>query len=269
MDKMFSNQFLVYASILVVFWLLELVLDQKKVKNKLLHSLLNIKFLLFVLPIQIIFSLGVFAVASWTEVSQWGLLHFIPIKLGFIPSFFIAFVVLDFFEYAYHRMMHRVPFFWRFHQVHHSDKDLDITTTVREHPGETTVRLVYTIAIIFIVGVSPAILIVRQFIQSSINLISHITLKLPERVNNVVSLLFVTPNTHQVHHHYELPYTDSNYGDVLSIWDRIFATFMKKDPHKIVYGVDVNMEEEKCNNFKNLLKSPFDKELELNKDDES
>ncbi|MGY5355366.1 sterol desaturase family protein [Wenyingzhuangia sp. IMCC45467] len=268
MDHVFSNQFLVYASVLVVFWVLELVLDKKNVKIKLLHSLLNVKFLLFVLPIQILFSLGIFTIASWTEAYNWGLLHFLPFKMSFLPSFIVAFIILDFFEYVYHRMMHRVPFFWRFHQVHHSDRDLDITTTVREHPGETVVRLVYTVLMILIVGVSPAILIIRQFIQSAINLISHITLKLPENVNNIVSVLFVTPNTHQVHHHYELPYTDSNYGDVLSVWDRIFSTFMKKDASKIIYGVDVNMDKEKCNDFKNLLKSPFDKELELNKNTE-
>ncbi|GGF63436.1 sterol desaturase family protein [Wenyingzhuangia marina] len=268
MNKIFSNQFLIYASVLIGFWILELVLGQQKVKEKLLHSLLNIKFLLFVLPIQIVFSLGVFMTAQWTEVSGWGLLHLFPFKLSFIPSFVLAFIVLDFFEYLYHRMMHKVPFFWRFHQVHHSDRDLDITTTVREHPGESILRLVYTILMILVVGVSPAILIVRQFIQSAINLISHITLKLPNKLNNIVSLVFITPNTHQVHHHYELPYTDSNYGDVLSIWDHIFSTFMKKEPSEIVYGVDVNMDKEKCNNFKNLLKSPFDKDLELIKKDE-
>ena len=189
----------------------------------------------------------------------------LPIKLGFLPSFIIAFIILDFLEYAYHRMMHKVPFFWRFHQVHHSDTDLDITTTLREHPGETVVRLVFTILIILIVGVSPAILILRQFIQSSFNLVSHITLKLPDNINKVVSLLFVTPNTHQVHHHYKLPYTDSNYGDMLSIWDRLFSTFLRKEHSKIIYGVDVNMDDKKCSNFKNLIKSPFDKELELNK----
>ena len=164
----------------------------------------------------------------------------------------------------YHFMMHKTPFFWRFHQVHHSDMEVDITTTIREHPGETFARVSFSIIAIVIVGASPWVLIVKQFIQSVSNLLSHTTLKLPDKLNNIVSLVFVTPNTHHIHHHYELPFTDSNYGDVLTIWDRLFSTFSKMEQSEIIYGVDTHMDELQNKDFKNLIARPF---LETNSKD--
>lgn len=251
-------QLIVYAFIILFFWGLELILFSQKLKHKALHSLLNAKFIVFVLPVQIGLSTVVFMVANWTVSKQWGLLYQLPLEEYSLLHFIVAFICIDFFDYWYHVMMHRVPFFWRFHQIHHSDMDVDISTTVREHPGETAVRVSFLIGIVFILGVPVQFLLIKQFIQSFINLTSHSKAKLPEKLNNIVSLLFVTPNTHHIHHHYVLPQTDSNYGDIFSIWDRLFSTFSKMKQSEIVHGIDTNMDKEENKDFKNLITRPFD-----------
>uniref|UniRef100_UPI00404877B2 sterol desaturase family protein n=1 Tax=Mariniflexile sp. TaxID=1979402 RepID=UPI00404877B2 len=262
MDFLSNNdallQLAIYGGTLLLFWIVELYISTQKLNLKVLHTALNGKFLVFVLPVQIILSLVVFSVSNWTEVSNWGLLHLFPIETNSILFFVVAFIILDFFDYGYHFMMHKTPFFWRFHQVHHSDMEVDITTTIREHPGETFIRVSYSILIIAMVGASPWVLIAKQFIQSVSNLASHTNIKLPDKVNAIISLVFVTPNTHHIHHHYKLPYTDSNYGDVLTIWDRLFSTFSKMKQSDIVFGVDTHMDELENKDFKNLITRPFE-----------
>jgi sterol desaturase/sphingolipid hydroxylase (fatty acid hydroxylase superfamily) len=256
-NNMALLQLAVYGGTLVFFWILELYILSEKFNLKVLHTALNSKFLILVLPIQIILSLIMFFVASWTEASNWGLLYLFPFKTNSLLFFIVAFIILDFFDFTYHFMMHKTPVLWRFHQVHHSDMEVDITTTVREHPGETFIRVSYSILVIALVGASPWVLILKQTIQSLSNLASHTRIALPERLNNIISLVFVTPNTHHIHHHSELPYTDSNFGDVLTIWDRLFSTFLKMKQSDIVYGVDTNMDKTENENFKNLINRPF------------
>ena len=97
----------------------------------------------------------------------------------------------------------------------------------------------------------PLSLVATQF--------SHANIKLPRKVDTVLSYVLVSPDMHKVHHHYMLPYTDSNYGNIFSIWDRLFGTFMKLDRETIVYGVDTFPNEEENSNIKDLLKQPFHK----------
>jgi len=262
-NNIFTFQILLYFCILLFFWVLEyFVLGQNR-NLKLLHTALNAKFLFFVVPVQIVLSLVVLFVSNWTLHQHWGLMYFIPLAIHSLPFFVISFIVLDFFDYMYHFMMHKTPIFWKFHQVHHSDLDVDISTTVREHPGETFIRVSYSIIVIFIVGASPWVLILKQFIQSFSNIVSHSKIQLPKKVNDIVSLIFVTPNTHHIHHHYQLPQTDSNFGDVLAIWDRLFSTFQKMNASAIIYGVDTNMDVKENNNFKKLIERPFNIKIKL------
>lgn len=253
-------QLVAYAVIIITFWALEVSFHAERPLEKAKHSLLNAKFIFFVLPVQIGISTIVFMVANWTENTDWGLINLLPIEKNTVLHFIIAFIAIDFFDYWYHVFMHRVPFLWRFHQVHHSDMDVDISTTVREHPGETTVRVSYLVLIVFILGVPVEFLLLKQFIQSFINLTSHSKVKLPEKVNKIVSWIVVTPNTHHIHHHYVLPYTDSNYGDILTIWDRLFSTFTHMKQTDIVHGIDTNMNESENKDFKDLITRPFDNE---------
>ncbi|SEF71662.1 Fatty acid hydroxylase superfamily protein [Halpernia humi] len=166
-------------------------------------------------------------------------------------------VFLDLSNFVYHYLMHKIPGLWRFHQIHHSDMDMDISTTFREHPGETFIRVGFFTICVFLLGASPWMIIVFQLFESSSNLMSHSKLKLPDRIDKFVSLIFVTPNSHSIHHHYKLPYTDTNYGDILSIWDHLFHTASKMCQKEIVYGIDTHMNPVYNANIKLLIKRPF------------
>lgn len=257
MNHVFEIQISLFLCVLVLFWVLEIFIFSQNIKAKVLHTFLNSKFLFFVIPVQFSLLMMVLFASNFVEVNHWGLLFKLPITKNSFAFFIVAFIILDLFDYIYHYMMHKKPLFWKFHQVHHSDLDVDISTTVREHPGETFIRVSYSIFVICLVGAAPWVLIFKQCIQSSSNIMSHSKVKLPIKVNAIVSKVFVTPNTHHIHHHYQLPYTDSNYGDVLTIWDHLFATFLKKNPEEITFGVDTNMDRIDNENFKNLIVRPF------------
>jgi sterol desaturase/sphingolipid hydroxylase (fatty acid hydroxylase superfamily) len=154
--------------------------------------------------------------------------------------------------------MHKVKLLWGFHLVHHSDLQLDVSTTVREHPVETFLRMCFLILWVFLLGASLGLLVLRQTIQTISNITSHAKFKLPSKINNIISLVFVTPNVHHIHHHYQLPLTDCNYGDVLSIWDRIFNTYHNDLPaSEIYYGIDSHMDKKTNSNFIKVLRMPF------------
>lgn len=257
----FLIQVLFYGATIIIFWSLELILYSEKPLIKGIHSLLNARFLFFIFPIQIAISTLVFYNSNWTTEHGWGILQWFFLTDIFIVDFIIVFIVIDFFDYIYHVLMHKVPFLWRFHQIHHSDMKVDITTTIREHPGETVCRVSNLAIVVFILGVPPGILLLKTFTQSFVNLTTHSSVKLPERLNKIIALVFVTPNVHHIHHHYKMPYTDMNYGDTLTIWDRLFSTYSNLEQSKIVYGIDTFMDEEKSSKFMNLLKRPFDNSI--------
>ena len=146
-----------------------------------------------------------------------------------------------------------------FHIVHHSDSVVDISTTLREHPGENFIRLSFTLLWVFISGAAFWMLMLRQIIQAFTTLFAHMNYRLPDRIDNVIGRIFITPNLHQLHHHYKQPYTDCNYGDVLSIWDRMFGTFKKVYGEELYFGIDTYMKKEDIGSFSSLMKMPFGK----------
>ena len=255
-DHNLAIQLSIYGFTLLFFWFFEVLYFSQNLKVKFIHSFLNAKFLIFVLPIQITMSLAVFYFSNITTYDHWGIFISLFSSSNSIIYFISSLLIIDFFDFIYHIIMHKVPFLWRFHEIHHSDRDVDISTTIREHPGETLIRLSYLIIVIMIFGISPTVLIVKQFFDSTSNLASHTKYNLPKKLNNIISLIFVTPNTHHIHHHYKLPYTDSNYGNLLTIWDRFFSTFLKLDSEETIYGVDSLFEHEKLS-FNNLIITPF------------
>lgn len=244
---------------ILLFGAAESVFSFKKSENKIRHILINSFFMLPTAPIQLGIGFILVAVIRHVETDHLGLLNHLPFKTN---AFFIcgaSFVLLDFCEYIYHVIMHKVKQLWMFHLVHHSDRELTVSTTLREHPVETGVRLLFLVLWVTLLGVSFWALLLRQFIQIVSNVFVHANFRINESVDKVVSLVFVTPNMHQVHHHYEYPYTDTNYGDVLSVWDRAFGTFQRASATELEFGVDSHYEKKENTNFVTLLKIPFGK----------
>jgi sterol desaturase/sphingolipid hydroxylase (fatty acid hydroxylase superfamily) len=143
------------------------------------------------------------------------------------------------------------------HLVHHSDHKVDTTTANRHHPIESVIRFSFTLFGVFIVGTPIAIVMLYQSLSLISTQFTHANIKISPQVDKLLSYLIVSPDMHKVHHHYKLPYTDSNYGNIFSIWDRAFGTYMELDRDGIVYGVDTFPDEAKNSSLKELLKQPF------------
>ena len=139
------------------------------------------------------------------------------------------------------------------HLVHHSDHKVDTTTANRHHPLESIVRFSFTLSGVLLLGTSIGIIMLYQALSVISSQFNHANIKLPKKIDLWISYFLVSPDMHKTHHHYRLPYTDKNYGNIFSLWDRLFGTYAAFDRHKIVYGVDVFPDEKKNNKIGSLL----------------
>ncbi len=158
-----------------------------------------------------------------------------------------------------HWTQHKTKWMWRFHLIHHADPHVDTTTANRHHPGESLIRFVFTCLAIFITGAPMWLVFLYQSVSVVLSQFNHANITLPKWLDSVLSLVIVTPNMHHIHHHFVQPYTDSNYGNIFSIWDRIFGTFKWMEQQSIVYGIDTHQSPDENSKVKNLLFIPFRK----------
>ena len=239
------------------FWMLEGILPLyhfRYIKWK--HALPNFFFTLTTVIIN--FSLAFFLLftADWVSTHQFGLLNMIEIPLWLYVIFGVFF--LDFIgAYIAHWTEHKIKPLWMVHLVHHSDHHVDTTTANRHHPFESVVRFAFTLLGVFILGTPIGVIMLYQSLSVLMSQLNHANIRLSEMTDRYLSYFIVSPNMHKVHHHYMLPYTDSNYGNIFSIWDRLLGTYMYLTPEKIIYGVDVFPNEKENGSLKALLKQPF------------
>ena len=128
---------------------------------------------------------------------------------------------------------------WKFHMVHHADTHVDTTTANRHHPGESVLRAVFTMFGVFICGAPIWLLMMYQSLSVVATQFNHANIRLPLWIDKALSWFLVSPNMHKVHHHYMRPQTDSNYGNIFSVWDRLFGTYNDTPVEQIQYGLDV------------------------------
>jgi sterol desaturase/sphingolipid hydroxylase (fatty acid hydroxylase superfamily) len=128
--------------------------------------------------------------------------------------------------YWTHRAMHAVPWLWRIHRVHHSDVAVDVSTSLRNHPLELVVAIPISVAVIVIVGASPTAVLVSQTIMVAASIWQHADIELP-RAERALAPLLITPSIHRLHHSPERRLHDSNYGELITLWDRLFGTFSR------------------------------------------
>lgn len=260
-------QLWIFIVLFVFIWNIEnlagVLFNYKKWK----HAFINAPFILTSIPGQLLLGLAFIKTIEWTTQHQFGILYLVPKNVSTVWVFIASFVLLDLGEYGYHVIMHKVKRLWMFHAVHHSDNVVDVSTTLREHPGENIVRLSFTLLWVFITGTAFWMLMLRQVIQAMTTLFAHMNYRLPEKFDAIISMIFITPNLHQVHHHYKQPYTDCNYGDVLSIWDRIFGTLKRMPADQLVFGVDTYMCKKETTHFISLVKIPFGRYRKANRNE--
>ena len=253
-----SHRSLILVSGITFFWLLEGALplfrfDYKKWK----HAVPNFFFTLTTIVINFGLAFLLLWSADWVKANNFGIINWLP-KIPLWAYMFLGVFLLDFFgAYLAHFVEHKVKPLWMVHLVHHTDHKVDTTTANRHHPIESVIRFTFTLLGVFVVGTPIAIVMLYQALSLIFTQFTHANIKLPRAVDKVISYLLISPDMHKIHHHYRLPYTDSNYGNIFSVWDRLFGTYMYMDREKLVYGVDVFPDEVKNSNIKDLLKQPF------------
>ena len=245
---------------LTFFWLLEGGLPLFKFKyNKWRHAAPNIFFTITTIIINFALAFLLLKSADYVMANDIGILNWLP-ELPIWLYIVIGILLMDFVgAYVPHFIEHKVKPLWMIHLVHHTDHKVDTTTANRHHPLESVIRYSFTLIGVFIIGAPIGIVLLYQSMSIRATQFSHANIKLPRKVDHALSYFLVSPDMHKVHHHYVLPYTDSNYGNIFSIWDRLLGTYMELDRDKLVYGVDVFPDEVENGNVWSLLKQPFQK----------
>ena len=137
----------------------------------------------------------------------------------------MAILILDLAIWAQHLVTHKVPILWRFHRVHHADRDFDVTTALRFHPVEILASMMLKIGLVYLLGPAALAVLLFEIILNGTAMFNHSNLRLPLWLDRVVRLVLVTPDMHRVHHSIHRHEHDSNYGFALSVWDRMFRTY--------------------------------------------
>ena len=142
--------------------------------------------------------------------------------------------------------------------MHHSDDFVDVTTTYRTHPVETVWRFLFVIVPVWIIGIPAAAVVIQRLVSAANGIFEHGNIRLSTRVDRVLSSIWVTPNIHKIHHSRELSETNSNYANVLTIYDRLLGTFTPSSrAESVVYGLD-DVDPARIGSFGALLSLPFE-----------
>lgn len=165
----------------------------------------------------------------------------------------LGIAVLDFVAWVAHVAMHHTAAGWRFHRVHHSDTTVDVTTSLRQHPFETFWRVGLPIPVAAVLGLTPAVVGAHAVLSAVWAQLEHANVRWDGRVERLLRLVFVTPNMHKWHHSRDVRETDTNYGNILSVWDRLFGTrTADEDLARIRYGLD-GLDERRVHSLPSLL----------------
>lgn len=253
-----SHRAFILAGGITFFWLIESAFPLFRFNySKWKHAGVNFFFTGTTIVVNFSMALLLVKTADWTQHNEFGLLPFLSSWPMWLQAL-VGVALLDFIgAWLAHYVQHRIPFLWRFHLIHHTDQQVDTTTANRHHPGESVVRFVFTTLGVALIGTPMWMVFLYQSLSVVFSQFNHANFPLPKTWDRLLSWIIVSPDMHKIHHHYQLPYTDSNYGNIFSIWDRILRTFTCKERESIVYGIDTYMQKEEVENLKNLLRIPL------------
>ena len=160
-------------------------------------------------------------------------------SLSWVGLTAISIVILDFTAYLAHVTLHKSPLLWRVHRVHHCDPFVDVTTAFRQHPIEGIWRFLWTVVPVWLFGLPATGVILYRILSAANALFEHANIRVSQRLDRAVARIWVSPNMHKVHHSQSQLQTDSNYGNILSIYDRVFCTFRATDEaFSVTYGLE-------------------------------
>ena len=244
-------------AVLAFLWCLEtwLPLYRERHGNRLKHAGRNIVIALFNTTV-ILMLYGIMAVvAPWNYNQKLGLLNL----LDFPPTIEtgIALLLFDGWMYLWHRANHKIPFLWRFHRMHHSDREMDVTSATRFHTGELIFSSILRLGVIPLLGLELWQLVLYEVMLLPVIQFHHSNVNLPERWDQLLRAIIVSPNMHRVHHSRIQHETDSNYSSVFSFWDRLACTFRRReDVGAIEFGL-LEFDDLKWQTILGMLRTPF------------
>lgn len=255
-----THRSILLVSGIAFFWLLEGAVPLFRFRyRKWRHALPNFFFTLTTIIVNFALAFLLLRSSDWVMDHNFGIINWLP-ALPLWLYVLLGVLLLDFFgAWLSHYVEHQVKPLWMIHLVHHTDHEVDTTTANRHHPLESFIRFFFTLVGVFIVGTPIGIVMLYQSLSLVATQFSHANIRLPRGLDKAISWVLVSPDMHKVHHHYILPYTDSNYGNIFSIWDRLLGTYMELDRETIVYGVDTFPDRRENGSVWGLLRQPFHK----------
>ena len=261
----FENIPTLHRSIILVlgisfFWMLEGYLPLVNFKyNKITHAVPNLFFTLTTILINFGLAFLLITTSDWIVNNNFGIINLLFDSNLLLYTIF-GILLLDLISaYLPHFVEHKIKYLWMIHLVHHTDHSVDTTTANRHHPLESVIRFSFTILGVIIIGAPIGLIMLYQSLSLISTQFTHANIKLSKTFDKKLSYLFVSPDMHKIHHHYKLPYTDSNYGNIFSIWDRLFGTYSYLERDSVNYGVDTFPDIKTNSNIWSLLKQPFQK----------
>lgn len=251
--QLFSAGFLIM--LMVMISVLETIIPGKR-DNPLRRGHVGVNTVLTVLTLAVGMGLAALSVLFAVAV---GVYDFALVNIEG-PYWFVlltSIFILDFFAYLCHRLMHVFPWLWKVHQIHHSELLVDVTTAYRQHPMEGVWRFLFTVLPAWAFGVPAEVIVVYKTISALWALFEHANISLWKPLDKAISIAFVTPALHKVHHSREAVETDSNYGNITTVFDRALRTFTPSKPlSQIHYGLD-EFDRPTSENVFGLMSHPF------------
>lgn len=247
---------------ITVFWLIESAVPLFRFSyRKVHHAGINFFFTLTTILVNFALAFILLQTSDWAVRHQVGLLPWLNqfVVLPRWVSALTGLLGLDLIgAWLAHWTEHQVKFLWRFHLIHHTDTYVDTTTANRHHPGESVIRFVFTTLAVLLLGAPMWLVFLYQALSVVLSQFNHANINLPRWADRLLGLVIVTPNMHHVHHHYVLPVTNTNYGNIFPYWDQLFGTYHVLAGKDIRYGIDTHPEPNEHSRIGRLLKLPFE-----------
>lgn len=251
--------FIILTSVLIVLFIVESIFKlRRRVQSGFKRIIINV---ILSIPAFALLRFMLIPAMVWLAIKNetW---HFGLNYLYNLPSWIeniIAFILLDYGIYWWHIILHKIPLMWRFHLVHHTDIDMDVTTAFRFHFGEMIGSVIFRGAVVLLIGVSPLMVLIYEIIFEAETQFHHSNIKLPFQFEKFLNSVIVTPRMHGIHHSIIKRETDSNYATIFSFWDWLHKTIrLNIYQDDIIIGVPAYQDADELT-IGNLLKLPFTK----------
>ena len=254
----------VFLGLFALFGVLEYIFPrrarvQSQLKRWTTHWILLVIYSAMLNGMAIITPVVIAVGAAYSAAANgWGLFNMVDLPIW--VEIALAVIILDWAIWFQHLITHKINFLWRFHRVHHSDRDLDVSSGFRFHPVEIILSMLYKVALVYLFGAAAVAVVIFEVILNGAAMFNHANINLPVKLDRFLRRFIVTPDMHRIHHSDKRSEHDSNYGFSVSIWDHLFRTFIA-EPDKGQTGMTLGLrwQDDKPSTLVWILKLPIDK----------